>query len=793
MEQTSRINLSVEQLRIVNSKSVGSSLIKGVAGSGKTTVALFKLANLLRNGLDGEKVLVVTYNKTLIRYMEYLCEEYGISINSNNVNISTIDSVIAKLYTSCNGHTPNADTKLQRDILNRAIWKTAEIFPNCKIINSSYINFLMEEIQWMKSCRYIDKNEYMNIDRLGRSSIGENTLRLAKNSESREAIFELLLQYENLLKKNGLTDYYSKALKTLEQIKSGYIMPQRYRYIIVDESQDLSRVQLEIIKELYDETPDSNIIFITDVAQSIYYQSWLSKQSFKSVGFDMSGRSNILSKNYRTTKQIAKASYSLINNDSELKSSNDFVEPELIDRDGFKPRYRHFYNQNEEFKYVVDEIKKCANTHKLRDIVIVARNKGYLNNMKDYLLKNKIDAEIFTDKKNSNEDFFTSDRAKLITMHSIKGLEAQVVFIIGLNKDIIPLECDRIDAERKLLYVGMTRAKDILYLTSSGEASQYIQEIDSNMLQLSDEEKEQFHRISIDDYLFLEKVRDVNQSEEQVRQWYLKILQNNYGYSVEQIRIEDVIKDGSKTYYVDIAVYYDNTCENPLIYIETKSSGENLQYALKQLKSYNEKGISAKYLVVTDGNTTLVRKYMDGRYIACNDIPLEKYKFYTSYKYCDIKNNMEYEYVVDSDGKILLKNNTQEISSTYELSIIGVVAAGRLQYAYNNYLGMETVPLRNVAGCEKFFLLQVSGDSMVEFGINDGDMLVVDGNLSAQYGNIIVGGSKMLNEATVKQCLPYSDVYIILHPGNQKYEDVYINVNDLFVNGVVVGVIKKIC
>ncbi|MBR3834415.1 MAG: type I restriction enzyme HsdR N-terminal domain-containing protein [Lachnospiraceae bacterium] len=791
MEQALRINLSVEQLRIVNSKSVGSSLIKGVAGSGKTTVALFKLANLLRNGLDGEKVLVVTYNKTLVRYMEFLCEEYGISLDSNNVNISTIDSVIAKLYNSCNGNTPNVDTKQQREMMNYAIWKTAEKFPNCQIINSKNLNFLIEEILWIKCCRYIDKNEYMNIDRLGRNSIGENTLRLAKNSESREAIFELFLQYENLLKRNGLTDYYSKALKTLEQIKSDYITPQRYRYIIVDESQDLSRVQLEIVKELYDEAPDSNIIFITDVAQSIYYQSWLSKQSFKSIGFDMSGRSNILSKNYRTTKQIAKASYSLINNDSELKSSNDFVEPELINRDGFKPRYRHFCNQIEEFDYVFHEIKKCTNTHNLRDIVIVARNKGYLNNMKQYLLKNKVDAEVFTDRKNDNEDFFTSDRVKLITMHSIKGLEAKVVFIVGLNKDIIPLECDRVDAERKLLYVGMTRAKDILYLTSNGEESQFIHEIDSNMLQLSDDEKEQFHCISIDDFLFLDKVKDVNQVEEQVRQWYLKVLQNNYGYSVEQIRIEDVIKDGSKTYYVDIAVYDDNTCENPFIYVETKSPGENLQHALKQLQSYNEKGISAKYLVVTDGNIILVRRFVDGRYIACNDIPLERYKFCTSYKYRDIKNNEEYEYVVDSDGKIYIKNRTQKINSTFNLFIIGVVTAGRLQYAYNNYLGTEIVPVRNVAGYEKFFLLQVSGDSMLEFGIDDGDTLVVDGNQSAQYGDIIVAGSKMLNEATVKQCLPYSDEYIMLHPGNKKYEDTYINVNDFFVNGVVVGVIKK--
>ena len=786
------MNLSAEQLRVVNGKSVGNSLIKGVAGSGKTTVALFKLANLLKNGLGREKVLVVTYNKTLIRYMDFLCQEYGISLDSKSININTIDSIIAKLYKSNNSNTEIVDTRVQREIMEYAIFKISQRFPNCDIINSKNVAFLMEEVLWMKSCRYIDKNEYVNIDRLGRNSIGENTLRLLKNSESREAIFELLWQYEKLLEQRGLTDYQTKALKTLMQIKNKQIIPQKYKYIIVDESQDLSRVQLEIIKELYDERQDSNIIFITDVAQSIYFHSWLSKQSFKSVGFDMSGRSNILSKNYRTTKQIAKASYSLINNDSELKASNDFVEPELIDRDGFKPRYRHFNSQIEEFNYVMQEIKKCAILHNLRDIVIVAKEKNYLKNMKDYLLKNKVDAEIFSEGNKDKEDFFTSEKVKLITMHSIKGLEAKIVYIIGLNKKIIPSERDGVDSARKLLYVGMTRAKDILYLTSWGEESQFIQEIDEKLLQLSDDEKEEFISISIEDFLFVDKLKNLNQAEEKVRQWYLKLLQDKYGYSENQIKVEDVIKDGSKTYYIDIAVYYDAACENPFIYIETKSPDENLEHALKQLQSYNQKGNSAKYIVVTDGNTVLVRRYMNGMYVVCDDIPMERDKFSTRYKYHNLKRNIVYGYAMEPDGKITVNGTTYETHNLCTFYVMGVVAAGKLHYAYENYLGWENLPLGFVDGYKDIFLLQVSGDSMIEFGINEGDILVVNRNLSVQYGDIIVAVNKISNEATVKQFLPYNGEFVILHPGNKKYEDIYINANILESNGVVVGVVKKL-
>lgn len=74
----------------------------------------------------------------------------------------------------------------------------------------------------------------------------------------------------------------------------------------------------------------------------------------------MSGKSNVLSQNYRTTKQIALAAYSLINHDSDLKNSVDYVEPVALERTGAKPKYRHFSNEQEEFSYIEKEIKKCV-------------------------------------------------------------------------------------------------------------------------------------------------------------------------------------------------------------------------------------------------------------------------------------------------------------------------------------------------------------------------------------------------------------------------------------------------
>src|SRR5208337_490547 len=63
------------------------------------------------------------------------------------------------------------------------------------------------------------------------------------------------------------------------------------------------------------------------------------------------------------------------------------------------------------------------------------------------------------------EQPYGSTSAQLLTMRKAKGLEAQVVIIVGLEDDIIPNpRNDNIEEEARLLYVSMTRAKEKLYL-----------------------------------------------------------------------------------------------------------------------------------------------------------------------------------------------------------------------------------------------------------------------------------------------------------------------------------------
>lgn len=75
---------------------------------------------------------------------------------------------------------------------------------------------------------------------------------------------------------------------------------------------------------------------------------------------------------------------------------------------------------------------------------------------------------------------YTSDAVTLMTFHGSKGLEFPAVFLYGIRKGTMPLEwggqCDYLEEERRLLYVGMTRAKEELIMTSSGQESPFLEE-----------------------------------------------------------------------------------------------------------------------------------------------------------------------------------------------------------------------------------------------------------------------------------------------------------------------------
>ncbi|PIE41302.1 MAG: DNA helicase Rep [Gammaproteobacteria bacterium] len=84
-----------------------------------------------------------------------------------------------------------------------------------------------------------------------------------------------------------------------------------------------------------------------------------------------------------------------------------------------------------------------------------------------------------------------SDRVQLMTLHASKGLEFPFVFMMGLEEEILPhrnsIEEDNIEEERRLMYVGITRAKKELTMTMAGKRKQYGEEFETTASRFLDE------------------------------------------------------------------------------------------------------------------------------------------------------------------------------------------------------------------------------------------------------------------------------------------------------------------
>ena len=360
----------------------------------------------------------------------------------------------------------------------------------------------------------------------------------------------------------------------------------------------------------------SSMLFVSDTAQSIYPEAWLVKgRSFTSIGLDMTGKSTSLSKSYRTTLQIAYAAYSLIADDKNIIEEDNFVKPSLIDKQGVYPVYRGFKNRILEAEYVTGIIKdELKDRYSYKDIAIISRFKNQLKEIKNYLEKNNIP---YKEIENDDELDFSDNCIKLLTMHLVKGLEFKVVMIVGLNDKYMPLksfanefeDSDFVESmDRKLLYVGMTRATEQLFLTSYGNPSKFIKDISCKYLRINSKcNFRKLHRIDIDEYLFTYKIDDIYKSEEITRQWIISELMNRYGYPKDLIDVEVKVNIEAKAEVVDIVVYvYENKDKVPFIFIKSNKLGAGTESEISHLKICMNIFDTVKYGVVTDGNEIVI-------------------------------------------------------------------------------------------------------------------------------------------------------------------------------------------
>ena len=153
--------------------------------------------------------------------------------------------------------------------------------------------------------------------------------------------------------------------------------------------------------------------------------------------------------------------------------------------------FRPLYKKKKPVKFVEEWVKEMQleSSEAMRKLLQMTVFYGSMQEFMDILA---LGAE--GDLKRASNRRHTAEAVTVMTIHGSKGLEFPAVFIYGVNKGSIPLEGrDRSvdpEEERRLFYVGMTRAEEELILTTSGEPSDFIRSLDNNLVQREDAEQE---------------------------------------------------------------------------------------------------------------------------------------------------------------------------------------------------------------------------------------------------------------------------------------------------------------
>ncbi|WP_096154049.1 3'-5' exonuclease [Bacillus sp. FJAT-45066] len=340
--------------------------------------------------------------------------------------------------------------------------------PDWKILILCYNISLSNSIQQMITYMLNEPEDLFDFDFTGESVVNEP---MNKNIIVRN--FHSWLKNELKIREPQIPEIVEKL------VKKEAILPT-YDAILIDEGQDFESDWLKLVSLLINEDTQS-LLLVEDRAQTIYKR----KRSYvQDTGLSFQGRSKVLSINYRNTAQIVKFAWDFYQSKSAFKKKVvnrelevEIIAPQSTKRKGPEPailKSTSFYNEmrivsrqikklHEEKNVPLDEmliLYRVKRTHKLPIIDIITRS----------LSSEGLPYYWITENDQSKRSFEKEDgKVKISTIDSSKGLDYQTVFIVNVDSMPFPLEEDK-EREASLLYIGMTRAKQYLCLSYSGES-----------------------------------------------------------------------------------------------------------------------------------------------------------------------------------------------------------------------------------------------------------------------------------------------------------------------------------
>lgn len=485
MQRKSKLN-PAQQIAVDHTGS--HLLIIAGPGTGKTHTLTHRIAASIKHLKDKEHILAITFTKKAAH--EFCSRLQNLTCHSDPERSEGEESPELKnpspngLRMTMRGHLSKIEAGTFHGFCLKILkqyYREAGLNENFNVIEEEKINGILKELWPEQSNR-----ERMQIyDRIS----------LYKSSQFDNDIPQEVLLYNNALANMNLLDFDDILLKVYRLLKNNPVIlknvQQTYPYIFIDEYQDVNAIQHSLLKMWVGAL--NHLTAIGDPNQAIYGFRGSDIAFFESFAQDFAPAAQLsLNENFRSLSFIIDASNQIMQ-----KSASAYI-PKVTSKIYSKGKLviHQASTEKAEAEFAVHTIEKLIGGTSMfsqdtkrvgkddlgevsfGDIAVLYRLNSQTRALKEAFDRSGMPYHISI--KESEDDIcprrtmeadIDVEKISFLTLHAAKGLEFPVVFILGCEENLLPLHLEGLpsnpEEERRLFYVGMTRAKYRLYLLSS--------------------------------------------------------------------------------------------------------------------------------------------------------------------------------------------------------------------------------------------------------------------------------------------------------------------------------------
>jgi len=465
------LNFNMDQKRAIIDSSSKILCIAG-AGAGKTTVLTKRIEFLNKyKKIRGDEILAITFTRKAREEMQRRLEKIGVK-----TNVETFNSFCEKILLKNGGKIYGRKVRLAGYSEKMILFLSALDYLGLDLPKAidKYFNLNQKKNKTFQQLQNILMNDCFSVldyIKIKGKEISEVKSDLKDNSD-----YKMIYEIVNFLRKQmeiqGLRTYADQMQDAILFFKKYPKQIPKFQHILVDEYQDVNSSQVELLDLL----SPNNLFAVGDPRQAIF--GWRGADirfilDFKKKHED--ARIIHLTKNYRSNEHIVSLMNKIISNMKMPNLEANFRGERFL-------ALKKFDSEEEELDFIVNNIKNMEIS--LKEIFVLARTNRQLEALARIFKKESIPYILKTEE---NPEIESKGELTLATIHSIKGLEAEIVFLIGANsinfpckssehpviEEIKMYDYDKEEEERRLFYVAVSRAKNKLILTYSGKKPTY--------------------------------------------------------------------------------------------------------------------------------------------------------------------------------------------------------------------------------------------------------------------------------------------------------------------------------